>query len=880
VTGAERHRLAEADTGAVPWRAWGPYLAERAWGTVREDYSEHGNSWEYFPHDHARSRAYRWSEDGLAAICDEDQTFCLGLALWNGEDTILKERIFGLGGPEGNHGEDAKEYWWYVDSTPTHSFMRWTYHYSQHTYPYADIVLTNRARTRGEPEYNLIDTGVFDDGRYWAVDVEYAKASPRDVCVRIRVTNRGDLDDTLHVLPTMWFRNDWVWEEPGAIGIPVIQGAPADDGPARLDAAHERIGRLSLVADGDPTPLACDNQTNETRLTGGPTLSRYPKDGINDHVTRGSDTVNPATTGTKAALWYRIPIPAGETREIRLRLAGGAVTPDLGDDWDDVMASREREADEFFAAMTPAGAGPDEARVLRQAVAGLMWGKQFYHVDVARWLNGDPVGPQPSDSHRFGRNAHWSHMRCHDVMLVPDAWEYPWYAAWDLAFHCVAIARADSAYAKGQVLLLLGDRYMHRNGALPAYEWAFDDVNPPVQAWAALRVFERDGSWDYDFLSCVLHRLLLNWGWWVNRKDPSGSNVFSGGFLGLDNIAPFDRSAPLPVPGELDQADASAWMAAYALHLMRISIVLARRDRAYIDLAVKFLDHFVAIAAAMYSHGLWDGEDAAFYDVVRQDDGTDIPMRVRSLVGLMPLFASSVLTAADLADFPELGERLAEQARRDPMHAEIVGAGVAPDGSPHVGGHGSRLVAVVGAEQLARVLAPMLDEDQFLSPYGIRSLSAEYRDAPYKVVLGGNTFSIGYEPGDSEAGTFGGNSNWRGPVWFPANYVLIEALRTYGDFFGDALEIEFPTGSGVKMPLHKVADEISGRLVALFLDDETGRRPIFGPQNLFQERSDWHDLVPFHEYFHGDTGVGLGASHQTGWTALVAELIIGRHERD
>ena len=888
MTGAELARRAEADTNAVPWRQWGPYLAERAWGTVREDYSESGASWDYFPHDHARSRTFRWSEDGLAGICDDQQLFCFGLALWNGKDAILKERIFGLGGPEGNHGEDAKEYWWYLDSTPTHSWMRWRYHYPQAPFPYSDLVVTNRSRSRTQPEYNLVDTGVFDDDRYFAVTADYAKASPTDLCMRVTVTNNGPEDATIHVLPTLWFRNTWVWEVPDTVAVPSIQGVHrSDDGPARLVGDHETVGRLVLSGDGDPVPLLCDNQTNETRLTGGPTLSQFPKDGINDHVVGGAATVNPDLTGTKGALHYQLNVPAGQSVQMRLRLsvvagddpsspagsssAAGASSP-AGDpfaDFDAVMTARQQEADDFFAALTPASASADEANVVRQAVAGLMWTKQFYNFDVQRWLGGDPVGPPPPDSHRFGRNSHWAHMKCHDVMMVPDAWEYPWFAAWDLAFHCVAIARTDPAFAKGQVLLLLEDRYMHRNGALPAYEWAFGDVNPPVQAWAALRVFEADGAWDYDFLSCVLHRLILNFGWWVNRKDPDDRNIFGGGFLGLDNIAPFDRSAPLPIPGELDQADATAWMAAYALQLMEMALILARRDRAYTDIAVKFLDHFTAIANAMYEKGLWDSYDGAFYDVLRAETGTDIPMAVRSLVGLLPLVATTTLSAADLDAFPEIAARLGELIKADSHFAEFVGE--------TANTNGDRLLTVVGPARLARVLAPMLDEAEFLSPHGIRSVSAQYRDAPYKVKLGSD-FSVSYDPGDSTDGTFGGNSNWRGPVWFPVNYLLIEALRTYGSHLGSDLQVEYPTGSGQKRPLTEVADELTKRLVALFLADDKGRRPIYGDAELLQSNPDWQGLILFNEYFHGDTGVGLGASHQTGWTALVADLIIKLHE--
>lgn len=875
VSGAEHARRDEADTGTAPWRAWGPYLAERAWGTVREDYSDSGASWHYLPHDDARSRAYRWNEDGLAGICDDGQTFCFALAMWNERDAILKERIFGLAGPEGNHGEDAKEYWWYLDSTPTHSWMRWRYHYPQEAFPYWDLVHTNWNRGRSGPQYNLVDTDVFDDSRYWAINVDYAKAGPTDMCVRVTVANRGPERSRLHMLPTMWFRNTWAWDIPEPDGKPTIRGLRADgEGPARLVGEHPEMGRVVLRGDREPTPLACDNETNERRISGRPSRSPYPKDGINDHLIHGAATVNPDCVGTKAALQYVLDVAPGEQVEIRLRLTlDGEVaveSEDLGAGFDEIMAVRQAEADEFFTELTPASASPDEALVVRQAVAGLMWTKQFFHFDVARWLAGDPTNPV-IEHRAWGRNAKWAHMRCHDVISVPDAWEYPWYACWDLAFHAVAIARADPGYAKEQVLLLLQDRYMSRNGQLPAYEWAFDDVNPPVHAWAALRVFEIDGSWDYDFLAQVMHKLLLNFSWWVNSKASLGNSVFGGGFLGLDNVAPFDRSGHLPVDGTLDQSDGTAWMAMYALNMMDIALVLTRRDRPYRDLAATFLEQFASIASAMYEQGLWDESDGFFYDVVRAADGTSSPMKVRSVVGLLPLVATSTLGEADLAEVPGLRTRLEQLIAGQPGDLGIVSAEHGHDSADQ------RLLAVVGADRLARVLAPMLDEAGFLSPYGVRSLSAAYRDEPYEVWLGGQMFTVSYEPGDSTHATFGGNSNWRGPIWFPTNYLLIEALRRYGRFFGTGLTVEFPTGSGRNVTLDEVADDLSARLVRGFLDDGDGRRPIFGDIELFQRDPAWHDLLPFHEYLHGDTGAGLGASHQTGWTALVAELIFQLH---
>jgi hypothetical protein len=869
--GAEQDRLAEADAGAAAWKAWGPYVSERAWGTVREDYSEWGTAWDYFPHDHARSRAYRWNEDGLAGVCDDQQRFCLGLAMWNGVDPIIKERIFGLAGPEGNHAEDAKEYWWYLDSTPTHSWMRWRYHYPQRAFPYSELVEVNGSRGREEPEYELADTGVFADDRYWAVTVDYAKAGPTDLCVRITVDNRGPDDATLHLLPTLWFRNTWAWGLPGRDHVPTIHA----DG-TRLVGEHQKMGRLTLTGDGAPTPLCCDNETNEQRLTGRPNRSPYPKDGINDHLLHGAETVNLDGVGTKAALHYTLDVPAGGSAEVRVRLVlddiGDEPAPaaDLTDGFADVLAARLTEADEFFADLTPVSVTKDEAMVLRQAVAGLMWSKQFYHYDVSRWLAGDPGCDAPPDRHQHGRNAHWWHLTNCDVIAMPDKWEYPWYAAWDLAFHCVAIAHVDPEYAKQQLLLLLQEWYMHPNGQLPAYEWAFSDVNPPVHAWAALRVFEIDGSRDFDFLARVLHKLLLNFTWWVNRKDAGGNNVFEGGFLGLDNVGPFDRGAALPVAGDLEQSDGTAWMAMYALNLLEISVVLAHRDRSYADLAPKFFEHFAYIAAAAYEQGLWDDDDAFFYDTLRTVDGERVPLKVRSVVGLLPLAATTTISSLTLSRLPEFAARLRWFLANKPEYSDVVGARRIQRGQQH------RLLSMVGPDQLVRILSRMLDEEEFLSPHGLRALSRAHLEHPYTVNLGGIEFGVGYEPAESCEGVFGGNSNWRGPVWFPVNYLLIEALRRFGRFFGDDLLVEYPTRSGEKRSLDEIADDLSRRLVALFLDDPDGRRPAFGDTELFQDDPNWHDNLLFFEYFHGDTGKGLGASHQSGWTALVADLILQR----
>ena len=859
---AEHARLRAADAGRQPWRAWGPYLAERAWGTVREDYSEQGQAWDCFPHDHARSRTYRWNEDGMAGVCDDQQTFCLALALWNGVDPILKERMFGLAGPEGNHGEDAKDYWWYLDSTPTHSFMTWRYHYPQRPFPYAD--LAHHGRGPAEPEYELVDTGVFADDRYWAVTVDYAKADPTDLCLRVSVENHGPEPASLHVLPTLWFRNIWAWE-PGADEMPLITA----DGDATLLAEHPHLGALVLTGEPGATPLLCDNESNAERLWGVPGRSAYPKDGINDHVVRGASTVNPERIGTKGALWYRLEVPPGGVAVLRVRLSAGAALPGsvaVGAQFDEIVASRRAEADEFYAAITPAGASADEALVLRQALAGMLWGKQFYHYDVARWLDGDPAGPPPPAARRLGRNAAWRHLNNADVISMPDPWEYPWYAAWDLAFHCVPLAHVDPSFAKDQLVLLLREWYTHPGGQLPAYEWAFGDVNPPVHAWAALRVFACDGSRDVDFLARIFHKLLINFTWWVNRKDSRGANVFEGGFLGLDNIGPIDRSAALPIEGVLEQSDGTAWMAMYCLNMLEMALLLAERDSAYEDVATKFLEHFALIATAARDQGLWDQTDGFFYDVLSAADGRRIPMRVRSLVGLLPLCATTTLGTATLERLPRFAARYRWFVDHVPAARAVIGATHVRDGAE------GRLLAMVGPDQLERLLAPMLDEAEFLSPNGLRSVSRRHRDAPFVLELPELRAIVDYEPGESTTALFGGNSNWRGPVWFPVNVLVVEALRRYARFFGDDLLVEHPTGSGIKRTLAEVACDLEARLVGIFLDGN-GRRPAFGDNALFQSDPRWHDQLLFHEYFHGDTGAGLGASHQTGWTGLVAELI-------
>jgi len=739
--------------------------------------------------------------------------------------------------------------------------MRWRYHYPQAAFPYAALVSENARRGRTEPEYELVDTGVFAGDRYWAVTVDYAKAGPQDMCVVIRVGNRGPADAVLHVLPTLWFRNTWAWALPNQDAVPVIR-----DAGGRLLAEHHRLGRLTLAGDGAPAMLFCDNETNSARLFGTPGRSAYPKDGVNDHVVHGAPTVNPDRQGTKAALHYVVAVPAGQEREIRVRLTAGDVpAPDLGAGFSAVLAEREREADGYFAALAP-DASPEEAMVLRQAVAGLMWGKQFFNYDVDRWLDGDPAGPPPPAQRTSGRNSDWRHLNNHDVISMPDPWEYPWYAAWDLAFHCVAIAHVDPEFAKRQLVLMLREWYMHPNGQIPAYEWAFGDVNPPVHAWAALRVFDIDGRRDRLFLARVFHKLLLNFTWWVNRKDADGNNVFQGGFLGLDNIGPLDRST-VP-PGRLEQSDGTAWMAMYALNLLEMALVLAEEDPTYEDTATKFFEHFAYIAEAMRNKGLWNEQDGFFYDVLAADDGGRLPLRVRSMVGLLPLAATTTLGEATLARLPDFASRFRWFLSHKQRYRDVVGATRTRDG--HLG----RLLSIVDGDQLVRILATMLDETEFLSPYGLRALSRCHLDHPFTVELNGEAHTVRYEPAESTSGLFGGNSNWRGPVWFPVNHLVIEALRRYARFYGEDLVVEYPTGSGTKVTLGELADDLSRRLVRLFLDDGDGRRPVFGDEELFQANPDWHDLLPFHEYFHGDTGRGLGASHQTGWTGLVVDLIL------
>jgi hypothetical protein len=866
----EHARMEEGRAHRAHWNRWGPFLSERAWGTVREDYSADGAAWEYLPHDHARSRAYRWNEDGLAGICDRHQRICFALALWNGRDPILKERLFGLSGNEGNHSEDVKEQYFYLDSTPTHSYMKCLYKYPQAEFPYGRLVAENRRRTRQEREYELLDTGVFAENRYFDVFVEYAKAAPEDIPIRVEVYNRGPEAATLQVLPTVWFRNRWSWgytdEKPE-----LHRGS----GGIELDEPY--YGRRWLYAQGEPELLFTDNESNAPRLWGAAGTARFFKDGIGEYVVRGNrDAINPEGRGTKAAAHYTLAIEPGKSAIIELRLADKPVDEPFGAAFDKTLLERLDDASDFYATVTPRELSIDGRAVMRQAFAGMLWSKQYYHYVVRDWLRGDPNFPPPPAARLEGRNHEWTHLYNADVVSMPDKWEYPWYAAWDLAFHCLPLALVDAQYAKEQLVLITREWYMHPNGQLPAYEWALGDVNPPVQAWAAWRVYKmeqkRHGKTDRAFLARVFHKLLLNFTWWVNRKDTQGRNVFQGGFLGLDNIGVFDRSAPLPTGGFIEQADGTGWMAMYCLNLMAIALELARDDSAYEDVASKFWEHFLYIAHAINhlgndSEGMWDEEDGFFYDVLHMPDGSHVPLKVRSMVGLIPLFAVEALEPRLIDRFPGFKRRMEWFVANRRDLTENVASMVAS-------GRGERrLLSIASPEQLRRILKRMLDEEEFLSPFGIRSLSRFHKDHPYTFASDGQEHQVRYEPAESATGIFGGNSNWRGPVWFPLNYLLIESLQKFHHYLGDEYRVECPTGSGHMMTLWEVAGEISRRLSRIFLKDENGQRPVNGANECFHSDPHWRDLVLFHEYFHGDTGEGLGASHQTGWTGLVAKLL-------
>ena len=900
---AEDRRLDEARQRKKHWKRWGPYLSDRQWGTVREDYSANGAAWEYFPFEHAHARTYRWGEDGIGGLSDRHQMICFGLALWNGRDPILKERLFGLTGNQGNHGEDVKEHYFYLDSTPTHSYMRMLYKYPQAEFPYRQLVEENRKRGRGAPEYELQDTGVFGENRYFDVFLEYAKADSEDILIKITATNRGPDPADLHLLPTVWFRNTWSWGKD--LRRPAVRKSPACLNSVCAELEHWQYGKRWFLCEGSPELLFTENETNYVKLFNYRDRVPYTKDAFNEYLIHSNkQAVNPEVTGTKMAAHYSATLGPGESAVLKLRLTdlnplggldadapllGDALLPgssersplvpttgDFGAGYEQVFQVRMREADEFYDSRIPKHLSPDAHMVMRQAYAGMLWCKQFYHFDVATWLGGDPAGPTPPASRVKGRNKEWTHLYTDDILSMPDKWEYPWFAAWDLAFHCIPLAIVDSDFAKEQLILLLREWYMHPNGQLPAYEWAFGDVNPPVHAWAAWRVYKIErrmrGVADRAFLEKVFHKLLLNFTWWVNRKDPDGHNIFQGGFLGLDNIGVFDRSAPLPTGGHLEQSDGTSWMGMYCLNMLAMALELAKEDLAYEDVASKFFEHFVHIAHAMNDIGtegksLWDEEDGFYYDLLHLPSGEEHFLKIRSMVGLIPLFAVETLE-------PEIVDRLPGFKRRMqwfidnnedvPEHIEMTqrsARGV------------RRLLSLANRKQLKRILKRMLDETEFLSPHGIRALSRYHLDHPYEVQVNDHISQVDYEPGESTSGVFGGNSNWRGPVWFPVNYLLIESLQKFYHYYGEDFKIEFPTYSKHELDLWQVSSELSKRLTRIFLRDKQGSRPFAGSNDLFNKDPHWRNLILFYEYFHGDTGAGLGASHQTGWTGLVAKLL-------
>ncbi|HYA29806.1 MAG TPA: glucosidase [Acidobacteriota bacterium] len=873
---AEQTRLEEAREQKSAWKKWGPYLSERQWGTVREDYSESGDAWNYFSHDQARSRAYRWGEDGLAGISDDQQRLCFALALWNGKDPIIKERLFGLTNSETNHGEDVKEYYFYLDSTPTHSYMKYLYKYPQEAYPYSKLVETNRGRSRNEPEYELIDTGVFDQNRYFDVFVEYAKESPENLLIQISVHNRGPEPAELHLLPTLWFRNVWSWY--GAPERPNLQELAGKNASIAVKAVDAKLGERYLYCEGDVDLLFTENETNTQRIFGVANRSPYVKDSINDYMVHGQkEALNPGKKGTKVAAHYRLTVNPGQCQMVRLRLSDAAPTAaaTFGSQFDEVLKARRTEADEFYKMVIPASLNADQANVMRQALAGMLWSKQFYYYDVDKWLEERGSDPFKPTRKTAPRNDHWHHMYNGDVISMPDKWEYPWYAAWDLAFHVLALTLVDPDFGKDQLKLMLRERYMHPNGQIPAYEWNFGDVNPPVHAWSTIFTFilekVQKGEGDKEWLKSSFQKLLLNFTWWVNRKDRSGRNVFEGGFLGLDNIGVFDRSAPLPTGGYLEQADGTAWMALFCQNMLQIAAELAMTDPDYADMGIKFVEHFLWIASSMTHLGqdvsMWDDADGFFYDVLRLPDGEAQRLKVRSMVGLLPLCATTVFDGKALAKYPELGERLRMFLEARPeIRAAIHDPG-------KLGVAGRRMASILDENKLRRVLAKMLDENEFLSAYGIRSLSRYHADHPYVFRADGQEYRVSYLPAESDTGMFGGNSNWRGPIWVPVNALIIRALLQYYTYYGNDFTVECPTGSGVKMNLYRVAEEITRRLASIFLKDQNGRRPVYGGTQKFQEDPHWRDCVLFYEYFHGDNGAGLGASHQTGWTGVVARAM-------
>jgi Mannosylglycerate hydrolase MGH1-like glycoside hydrolase domain len=863
----EQQRLVEAEARAKYWKRWGPYLAERAWGTVREDYSASGDAWTYFTHDHARSRAYRWTEDGILGICDNHQRLCFALAFWNGKDPILKERLFGLSGPEGNHGEDVKEIYYYLESTPTHSYFKGLYKYPQRPFPYDNLLEVNRRRTRLDPEYELEDTGIFAENRYFDIFADYAKCDVDDILIRVRIVNRGPETAPLLFLPTLWFRNTWSWD--GSLKPQLRR-----NGEGALESTHQTLGTFLLTLDGAPEVLFTENDTNTERIWGWRKQGAFYKDAFHKYfIEQQRDAVNPQLEGTKACAVYPLELKPSEQAILHFRLcrAGSAEIP--ASQWDGVFDARIQECADFYDLFSSTLS--DEARHLqRQAFAGLFWSKQFYHFVVEDWLNGDPLQPTPPAQRLSGRDRRWRHLFNEDVISMPDKWEYPWYAAWDLSFHCVAIAPADPDFAKAQLSLFLREWYMHPNGQLPAYEWDFSDVNPPVHAWAAWRVFKIDGRLkgkrDYQFLERVFHKLLMNFTWWVNRKDSEGANIFEGGFLGLDNIGVFNRDEELPPGWLLEQSDGSSWMAMYCLMMLKMALELGAHDPSYEDIASKFFEHFLYIADAVNHHdgsGLWDETDGFYYDNLRISDGRHEYMRVRSLVGVVPLFACSTFEARDMERHPDFKRRMQWFIKNRPD----LTAGLAPLTQRGVEERG--LLSVVNRPRLERILRRLFDEEEFLSPFGVRSLSRAHRDHPYQLSLDGHSFSIGYEPGNSQTALFGGNSNWRGPVWFPMNFLIIESLQRFHHYYGEKFTVEFPTGSGRLLTLDQAGREISHRLCSLFLPDADGKRPIYTGRSLFQEEPNFRCYPQFYEFFDGDNGQGLGASHQTGWTGLIAKLL-------
>ncbi len=878
MTTQEEKRLEEERTRKAYWRRWGPYLSERQWGTVREDYSPYGTAWDYFTHDQARSRAYRWGEDGIAGISDNHQRLCFAIAMWNGQDPILKERLFGLTGSEGNHGEDVKEYYFYLDNTPTHSYMKYLYKYPQRAFPYSQLVEENRRRGRKEPEFELLDTGVFADDRYFDVFIEYAKSSPDNILIQISVINRGPEEKTLHLLPTLWFRNTWSWVKNHVKYRPSLRLIKSNGRRNIVEASHPTLGQMWLYCEEPNEFLFTENETNYERLFGVGNSSLYVKDGINDYILHGKkESVNPNQTGTKASAHYVLKVGAAETKTVSLRLSdSNSLSEPFGANFETIFQDRKREADEFYERISPFSMTEEMRNVQRQAFAGMLWSKQFYYYVVEDWLNGDPCCPPPPPERKHGRNHEWFHLYNEDVLSMPDKWEYPWFAAWDLAFHTIVLSMIDPDLAKRQLILLTREWYMHPNGQIPAYEWNFSDVNPPVHAWAAWRIYNIErkmyGREDKLFLERVFQKLLLNFTWWVNREDAEGNNVFQGGFLGLDNIGVFNRSVQLPTGGHIEQSDGTSWMGMYCLNMLAIAIELAKYNPAYEDIASKFFEHFLYIADAM-NHiggeeiGLWDEEDGFYYDVLHMPDGSHISLKVRSMVGLIPLFAVETLEPEVLKHLSGFRGRLEWFIKNRPDLRENIACTQTP------GVEERRLLSIVNQDRLKRVLQRMLNETEFFGPYGIRSLSRFHLKNPYILGINGHEYSVNYEPAESSSGLFGGNSNWRGPVWFPVNFLLIESLQKFHYYLGDDFKVECPTGSGKYMTLWEVATEISHRLMRIFFRNSSGWRPVYGGTEKFQTDPHWRDLILFYEYFHGDNGAGIGAGHQTGWTGLVAKLI-------